>query len=344
MSYPIDQPSEPSCRQTDSAQTSPEPEPKASQPLEPEVSFPGPRQGFFGQATPIAGKPAGAQEAPSAACQAEQEIGFTLTLPEQAKLHTTGRTGWTYLRWIFLAVLLVAAGGLWTATQLNPKVADALANWIAQLQQRSVSQTQREAEQAAGQILQAAGALVIDEGPEQGITSVHFMAPQALSDEALSQLERLVRLNSLNFIGMPITDRQLLYVAKVDSLASLVLNETPITDAGLAYLASLKQLEVLHLRKTAITDAGLVHLAPLQNLKVLDLSETQVTDQGLMHLQKLSDLRWLLLDRTAVTDAGLKQLEAFPRLTQINLRHTRVSPQGIDRLKKARPHLFVDHR
>jgi|GEM_PF-4346445 len=256
----------------------------------------------------------------------------------------TGRRTWTYLRWGFWLVLLAGVAALWTLSRLHPEFADGLARWIAQWQQSSVSQSQRDAEQAAAQALRKAGALVIDEGPQQGITSVHFITPGSLSDESLSQLEWLVRLNSLNFIGMPITDRQLSYVAKARTLASLVLNDTPIGDAGLRHLASLEQLEVLHLRKTAVSDAGLAYLAPLRNLKVLDLSETQVTDEGLPQLAQLAELRWLLLDGTAVTDAGLKHLEALPRLSQLNLRSTRVSPEGIARLKKALPQLYVDHR
>ncbi|HPP53503.1 MAG TPA: hypothetical protein PK777_11170 [Thermoguttaceae bacterium] len=252
--------------------------------------------------------------------------------------------GWKYFRWSLWLLLLAGAIGLWILSRFQPGFSDSLAHLVAQLQESSLSQSQRDAELAAAKVLRKSGALVIFEGPQQGVTSVHFTNPKALSEESLTQLAMLVRLNSLNLTGMPITDEQLVYVAKVRSLASLVLNETPIADGGLAHLAPLEQLEVLHLRKTAVTDAGLAHLAALPNLKVLDLSETQVTDQGLAELAKLKDLRWLLLDGDAVTDAGLKHLELLPQLGQLNLRDTRVTKDGIDQLKKALPSLHVEHR
>lgn len=254
------------------------------------------------------------------------------------------RSRWVYIRWAFWAMLLGAAVVVWAVSRLDPQLTATLAGWIAQLQTPSVSAAQQEAEQAAAQALRTAGALVIDEGPHQGVTSVHFLNPKSLSDQVLQHLPDLIRVNSLNFTGMPLRDEQLVYVAKARSLASLVLNNTPITDAGLAHLAPLNQLEVLHLRKTPISDSGLASLAALEQLKVLDLSETRITDQGLLHLQKLPQLRWLLLDETAVTDQGLQYLQAFPQLSQVNLRHTRVSTEGIGRLKKALPHLYVDHR
>jgi len=257
-------------------------------------------------------------------------------------LSVRSRTGWTYGRWGLWILLLTIGVGLWILTQWKPGFSDPLACLFARWYQGGLSEAQQQAEKAAADALQQAGALVIFEGPQQGVTSVHFTTPKSLSEESLGQLERLVRLNSLNLTGMPITDQQLLYVGKVSSLASLVLNQAPIGDVGLAHLAPLQQLEVLHLRKTAVSDAGLPHLTALANLKVLDLSETQVTDQGLAELAKLKDLRWLLLDGTAVTDAGLEHLAALSRLGQLNLRYTRVSPEGIARLKEALPALQVD--
>ncbi len=118
-------------------------------------------------------------------------------------------------------------------------------------------------------------------------------------------------LSVVSLDGQLISDDDLTNFEKVVGLRRLYLNGTPITDAGLAHLKGLSDLEVLELRETKIGDAGLHHLRQLTRLRALYLYETRVSDVGMASLARLRDLDELSLGNTAVGDAGLAHLARF---------------------------------
>lgn len=96
----------------------------------------------------------------------------------------------------------------------------------------------------------------------------------------------------VNLDGTNASDDDLSLVAGLTKLEWLILFNTPVTDAGLVQLADLTNLEELTLNYTQVTDAGLVHLSGLTKLNRLYLHGSRVTDQGVAALkQKLPNLQ-----------------------------------------------------
>jgi hypothetical protein len=96
----------------------------------------------------------------------------------------------------------------------------------------------------------------------------------------------------VNFLGLTVTDAELVNLKGMTSLQILILGHTKVTDAGLVHLKELTNLEDLYLDSIKVTDAGLVHLKGLTNLEDLWLNDTKVTTVGVEDLQvALSDCK-----------------------------------------------------
>ena len=152
------------------------------------------------------------------------------------------------------------------------------------------------------------------------VTSASFREAK-ISEEALSQLAKLKKLNALRLDGH---DRG------VDGK-----KEAQIQDGDLQYIEGLTQLVNLHLGDNYITDKGLKRLAGLTNLKWLLLNDTDITDAGLVHLRGLSHLERLELQNTSITNTGLEDIKAMPSLTRICLNGSLVTDEGVRALQAA---------
>ena len=86
------------------------------------------------------------------------------------------------------------------------------------------------------------------------------------------------------------TDEVLTSVSGLTRLERLGVTSSSVTDSGLAHLRGMTSLSRLDLAFTKITDAGLVHLKGLSGLSVLVLNGTRITDAGLAHLEGLRRL------------------------------------------------------
>ncbi len=135
--------------------------------------------------------------------------------------------------------------------------------------------------------------------------------------------------------GIAVTNDDLSALESLPKLEWLILTDTEITDAGLEHLEGLAELRWLWLNETAITDSGLKHLAGLRKLEKLWLDQTQITAAGVRHLAGLTNLRVLSMRNTRVDDAGLAALEKLTRLESLHL-------EGADCSLAAVLHLFVE--
>lgn len=120
----------------------------------------------------------------------------------------------------------------------------------------------------------------------------------AMTDHTLLMLKPLKNLRFLFLNGerMDITGRYLDLVqlsedgvsaiAELEKLENLELSNCGLTDHALRYIAKLQSLESLVLsRNNEITDAGLQHLKSLQKLRQLFITSTSITHTGISDLQ-----------------------------------------------------------
>ena len=194
-----------------------------------------------------------------------------------------------------------------------------------------------------------------------------------VSDEVLSHLEGLPRLEFLLLHGKQASDEGLAHVGRVSNLRKLfILSGTSVTDAGVAHLAGCRRLEYLLLTESKIedeglrvlselprleelslqgnycTDVGLAHVGQMRQLKSLWVGQTGfrnrfITDAGAAHLAKLPRLEELELQNTSVTDAGITHMAKLKTLKGLYLSGSKVSAEGVSRLKAALPGCSIDH-
>ena len=160
-----------------------------------------------------------------------------------------------------------------------------------------------------------------------------------VTDESLTQIRPLTRLNSLSLATTLITDSGCKAIAQIASLNELDISDTAITDEGLACLPQLPHLTHLNLDATRITDAGCKHLAQIATLERLSLGNTEISDAGIKYLSGLPNLRQLKLTGTRITDSSAKLLQQLCRLEHLSISGTNLTRQGLQHLENALPNL-----
>jgi hypothetical protein len=160
-----------------------------------------------------------------------------------------------------------------------------------------------------------------------------------MSDEVLSHLDGLPRLEALLLHGQQASDGGLANVGRLANLRMLYIwNGTKVTDAGVAHLAGCRRLEYLHLSESKLGDDGLKVLSELPRLKKLSLQGNFCTDAGLAHLAKMQQLTELWIGETGfrnrfITDAGVAHLAKLPKLEELELQSTSVTNAGLVHLE-----------
>lgn len=131
-----------------------------------------------------------------------------------------------------------------------------------------------------------------------------------------------------------ITNEDLTKLGSLEKLEELNLSYTRLTDAGLKSLDKLPALKRLYLSETKLTDASLRPLAQLSNLASLDLSGTKITDKNLSELEKLPKLTRLFLARTQTTDNAVEHLANLSQLTVLHLTGVNLEAEEIAKLSE----------
>lgn len=121
---------------------------------------------------------------------------------------------------------------------------------------------------------------------------------------------------------------------------------TKFSDAQLAKLASVPSAQVaeLDLRQAGLADAALQPvLRHFTTLTRLHLDRNKLTDASVQALKPLSSLEVLdLYGNAGITDRGVDTLAAMKSLKRIFVWNTGMTPGGVEKLRKARPDLYVD--
>lgn len=185
---------------------------------------------------------------------------------------------------------------------------------------------------------------------DEGIESIDFAAiprlevlwiwASKIGDRSIKHFGTIPTLQSFHLGHAKCTNDGLSkFFAQQRSLRSLSLRSIPITDKILPEIAKLNQLRSLAIIDVPISDKGLKDLARLKDLSFLDLSETDLTDAGLPEIAKLANLKILRLDKTGVTDIGLQQLCTLKKLHSLSVISTKVTDRGKKALCKLLPDL-----
>lgn len=131
-----------------------------------------------------------------------------------------------------------------------------------------------------------------------------------------------------------ITDEDLKYFAKNESLEGIDAADSSIKGSGLKYLAGLKNLVVLDLAHNPIEPHYLSLLSTAPELKHLTLQDvTNFDDHSVKYLLPLKNLKVLTLDDTRITARGIAKLAKIPSLTHLHLRRVDLGDRGLDGLK-----------
>ena len=104
-----------------------------------------------------------------------------------------------------------------------------------------------------------------------------------------------------------------------------------------------QHLVILDLTKSAVTDEGLAILKKFPNLQRLTLEgSTKITTEGVRHLAEIPSLEKLNLVRVKLVDSAVDFLSTMKGLREVYLYQTQLSDEAIQRLKDARPQIFVN--
>jgi internalin A len=124
--------------------------------------------------------------------------------------------------------------------------------------------------------------------------------------EAIWQLNEL---DTLQLVGVNISDRTLRNLRNPHRLTTLILSDNDIDDAAMERIGEMVNLDRLWLNGTKITDVGIAHIQALKGLRQLYLSDTALTDAGLKYLADLKLLVDFMIDNTLVTNAGINKAQ-----------------------------------
>jgi hypothetical protein len=166
-------------------------------------------------------------------------------------------------------------------------------------------------------------------------------------------LAKLSTVESLELMGMSLSDHDLQSLSKMPRLRHLVLQRCEMTRQGLqslrqchslrelsleysrcngglhAEIASLNQLQSLDLTGCPTEDHDLKQWGGQLKLKELNLSFTDVTDKGLAHLTSMKSLGTLCLADTEVGDRGMLSLSKLSEMKNLDLSHTKITDAGL---------------
>jgi Leucine-rich repeat (LRR) protein len=155
-----------------------------------------------------------------------------------------------------------------------------------------------------------------------------------VSDQAISNINKMKDLQSLSIDGTTVTDDGLALL-ELPKAGGLDLGKTAVTDKSLPHIgSSFKRLDWLSFNDTKVTDNGVAALVDLRSLKTLVLIHTPVSDKCLAVMKEFPRLRDLELAGDNITDHGIAAISGISTLDVLDLRETKISDQCVDELAK----------
>lgn len=172
------------------------------------------------------------------------------------------------------------------------------------------------------------------------VGAVVFPRDRRVEDWSLVYVGWIVSVSHLELRGTSITDDGLSNLAPLSRLEVLDLASTGIGDEGIEHLRTLRRLRALDLSQTSVTNDGLQVVSELPELEMLLLNFTEVSNAGVEKLARLTPLRTLALRGCGLTDACADALTGI-ELKAIDLRDTAISADVLQQIRRSNPETYV---
>jgi|GEM_PF-5354046 len=134
-----------------------------------------------------------------------------------------------------------------------------------------------------------------------------------------------------------VTDEALSTICKLKKLEILNLTQTEITDTGLKKLASLPNLRELWIAGTKVRGSGFTAFPRGCPLEVLSLARTSINDVDLANLSHLTNIKTLRCDGAKLTGDGLQYLRPMNNLEDLNYPTSELSFEALYRFFAIKP-------
>ena len=141
-----------------------------------------------------------------------------------------------------------------------------------------------------------------------------------------------------------VSDSELHWIGKVQSLEHLRLRESEISDQGITTLVASgewRKLQILNFPQARVSASGIRELARLPRLKQLRLGGSTIDDEAAKAIATLPKLQSLHLIGPGFSDAALKHLALAPKLASFYLDDCPLSDEAWTYLFEAKPNLHV---
>lgn len=155
-----------------------------------------------------------------------------------------------------------------------------------------------------------------------------------ISEKSMLYLAKMSKLQGLSLSGCSVEDQWLRHLLPLP-LQQIALNNCDITDDAMNYLVKMKALKSVHLNGcTKITDRG-VEVITKRPLTELFVAKSRITNDSARFISSCKTLRRLDLGQTAVTSEILPELVSLKELIGLDLSDTRVRGKDLAAVKDA---------
>jgi beta-lactamase regulating signal transducer with metallopeptidase domain/protocatechuate 3,4-dioxygenase beta subunit len=156
----------------------------------------------------------------------------------------------------------------------------------------------------------------------QSLNAIYFrrLCRHRLTDQGISLLKQLPRLEELELVGEGLTVEGLSHLSGLNSLQYLWLNGGRFSPEGFEYIAAIPNLKIAKIYTENCGDEGVQKLAQNTKLERLNLHWlNDITDQGIYYISQMPGLKMLDVGSANLTDRALEYLEDMTILEQLDL-------------------------
>ncbi|WP_061266542.1 hypothetical protein, partial [Leptospira interrogans] len=118
---------------------------------------------------------------------------------------------------------------------------------------------------------------------------------------------------------------------------------TDFDDEGMRFFSLFKNIDWLHIDHTKVTDNGFKLLIQNQKLKELRIGSKGITNKSCEYLLQLTNLERLYFsEEVSIDDGCIDSIIKMKKLKELSLGFVPFTRPGVERLRKARPDLYID--
>ncbi|OWK35583.1 hypothetical protein [Fimbriiglobus ruber] len=135
------------------------------------------------------------------------------------------------------------------------------------------------------------------------LTNLELRDSSAPGREFIRTLPSMRDLRAVNFYGTPVSDEDLMELARCPHLHRIVVggSRETVSDEGIFHLLKCPALHDVQLASTLVTDGGLKQIAKIRALQIVGLQKTKVTAAGVEELAAARPDLTIVLDDKTIT-------------------------------------------